>query len=361
MSTNRKRSLLGGVIYFFNILAAFALLGSYLAFYINPEWTSIFAFLGLAYPVLLLINLLFILYWAFRGKTKLVLSMLSIVLGYFHFNRFYQFSAPTPVLNPDGKLTVMSYNVRMFNAYEWIPESGVPEKIKQTVFNEFPDVLLMQEYYNGENTPKFDFKYKYIKPTNISGNYGLTIHSKYPIVGSGALELMDIESTKPVYNNQFIYADIDYNGKIVRFINIHLASVGLETGDYQRLQNPNEGSQEEIKDGFLKIFKQLKGAFEKRAKQMLSLKNAINHSPYPVVVCGDFNDTPQSYTYHQIDLLLEDAFMEGGSGFGKTYARGPLPFRIDYIWHSEEIKTRTFKVVRKELSDHHPIVAELEL
>lgn len=359
-ATTRKKSLLNGVLYFTNIIFAFALLGSYLAYYIDPNWLTFFAFLALAYPVLLLINVLFIIYWALRGRIKIMLSIICIAAGYLHFNRFYQISSSNKLVNPTEQLRVMSYNVRMFNAYKWIPEEGIPEQIKQTVYNEFPDVLLLQEYYKGSITPKFKFEYEYIKPTNISGNYGLTIHSKYPIVKSGALELLDLETDQPSYNNQFIYADIDYKGKIIRFMNVHLASVGLEASDYQRLQNPNEGSQEEIKDDFLKIFNRLDIAFKKRAKQVLSLKKAINHSPHPVVVCGDFNDTPQSYTYHQINVLLADAFMQGGEGFGKTYARGPIPFRIDHIFHSKEIKARSFKVIDKKLSDHYPVVVELE-
>ena len=268
---------------------------------------------------------------------------------------------PKPWFPNDPKLKVMSFNVRMFNAYQWIPKEGIPAKIEQAVEKERPDVFLTQEFYLGEETPKFDFEYSFIKPTNISSNYGLTIYSKYPIIKTGTLELMDLGSDKPSYNNQFIYADIDWNGKPIRFINIHLASVGLETSDYQRLQNPNEGSQEEIKDGFTKIFQQLNQAFQKRSKQVVALKRAINSSPYPVIVGGDFNDTPQSYTYHQVDLLLEDAFMEKGEGFGKTYARGPIPFRIDYIFHSEQLKTRGFKVLDEKLSDHYPVIAEIGL
>lgn len=359
MAKAKKRSLINGLIYSLNILAALGLLASYLAFYVPPNTISIFAFFALAYPILLGLNILFTIYWALRLKIKFILSALVIIIGLGHFKKLYKFKDSSSLISNTDKLKLMSYNVRMFNSYQWIPEEGISEKIKSEVFSESPDILMIQEYYKGGITPDFGFKYSFVKPTNISGNYGLSIFSNYPIVNTGALELRDLGANQASYNNQFIFADIDWNGRTIRTINIHLASIGLETSDYQRLQNPNEGSQEEIKDGFLKIVKQLDRAFKKRAEQIIALKRAINSSPYPVIVCGDFNDTPQSYTYHQVDLLLEDSFVQEGEGFGKTYARGPIPFRIDYIFHSDEFKTHSFKVGEKKLSDHFPVIAEL--
>tara|TARA_R110002072_G_scaffold39108_10_gene112653 strand:+ start:112 stop:1200 length:1089 start_codon:yes stop_codon:yes gene_type:complete len=359
MAKAKKRSLINGLIYSLNILAALGLLASYLAFYVPPNTISIFAFFALAYPILLGLNILFTIYWALRLKIKFILSALVIIIGLGHFKKLYKFKDSSSLISNTDKLKLMSYNVRMFNSYQWIPEEGISEKIKSEVISESPDILMIQEYYKGGITPDFGFKYSFVKPTNISGNYGLSIFSNYPIVNTGALELRDLGANQASYNNQFIFADIDWNGRTIRTINIHLASIGLETSDYQRLQNPNEGSQEEIKDGFLKIVKQLDRAFKKRAEQIIALKRAINSSPYPVIVCGDFNDTPQSYTYHQVDLLLEDSFVQEGEGFGKTYARGPIPFRIDYIFHSDEFKTHSFKVGEKKLSDHFPVIAEI--
>lgn len=359
MAKAPKKTFFNGLIYSLNIFVALGLLASYLAYYIPPSSFSFFAFFALAYPILLGINILFIIYWILRRRIKIMVSVLVILIGLGHFGKLYKFGDNTELITNEKKLKVMSYNVRMFNSYQWIPEDGVPEKIKSEVGEEAPDILMVQEYYQGKITPDFGFKYSFVKPTNVSGNYGLSIFSKYPILNTGTLELRDLGDKQSTYNNQFIFADIDWNGKKIRAINIHLASIGLETSDYQRLQKPNKGSQEEIKEGFLKIFGQLNSAFKKRAEQIVALKRAINSSPYPVIVCGDFNDTPQSYTYHQVDLLLTDAFMQEGVGFGKTYARGPIPFRIDYIFHSEDFKTFSFRVGKKRLSDHFPVVAEI--
>jgi endonuclease/exonuclease/phosphatase family metal-dependent hydrolase len=87
----------------------------------------------------------------------------------------------------------------------------------------------------------------------------------------------------------------------------------------------------------------------------------IEQSPYPVIICGDFNDTPSSYTYHQLSEGLIDAFKESGNGIGHTYG-GALPsFRIDYILHDERFKSTRFNTIRSKFSDHYPITTSLKL
>ncbi|MGB0178114.1 MAG: endonuclease/exonuclease/phosphatase family protein [Owenweeksia sp.] len=356
----RKRAFLDNFLYFINVLSALGLLASYLAYYFNPSWFTFFSFAGLAYPVLLLINLIFIFYWMLRFKLKLILPVICIGVGYMHLARLYQWGSPAKVVNPGKSFKVMTYNVRMFNEYKWIPEEDIPQRINRLISTEAPDVLMLQEFYQSDNTPDLAYPYDFTKLTNDGRNYGLTILSKYPISGTGTLKYSQNKEGEPSVNNEFIYADVKWNDRTIRFINIHLASVGLGVSDYKRLQNPNEGSQEEITNGFLKIIKRLHWAFQRRGEQIDALEKAIADSPHPVVLCGDFNDTPQSYTYHRIDLTLNDSFMEAGSGFSKTYARGPVPFRIDYVFHSDELRVNSYKVVSQKLSDHYPVITELE-
>ncbi|MEQ9262822.1 MAG: endonuclease/exonuclease/phosphatase family protein [Owenweeksia sp.] len=355
-----KHSFLDSVLYFINVLAALGLLASYLAYYFNPNWFTFFSFAGLAYPVLLFINLIFIIYWMLRFKVKLVLPVICIAMGYLHLSRLYQWGAPNKVVNPGESFKVMTYNVRMFNAYKWIPEDDIPQRIKQLILTEAPDILMLQEFYQSDKTPELDYPYDFTKLTNDGRNYGLTILSKFPITGTGTLRYSEPKEGEPTVNNEFIYADVKWKNETIRFINIHLASVGLGVNDYKRLENPNEGSQEDITNGFLKIIKRLHWAFQRRGEQIGALEKAIADSPHPVVLCGDFNDTPQSYIYHRVDLALNDSFMEAGNGFSKTYARGPVPFRIDYVFHSDELRVNSYKVISQKLSDHYPVITELE-
>ncbi|HCQ15171.1 MAG TPA: hypothetical protein DIU20_02845, partial [Cryomorphaceae bacterium] len=260
----QKRSFLDGVIYFINILSALGLLASYLAYYFNPKWFTFFSFAALAYPVLLLLNLIFIFYWLLRFKLKLLFPLICIGVGYFHLARLYQWGSPNKVVNPGESFKVMTYNVRMFNVYKWIEEDGIPERIQNLITTEAPDVLMLQEFYKSDQTPDLGYPYDFTKLTNDGRNYGLTILSKFPIEGTGTLQYTEPLEGEPPVNNEFIYADIVWKGRTVRFINVHLASVGLGANDYKRLENPNEGSQEEITNGFLKIIKRLHWAFQRR-------------------------------------------------------------------------------------------------
>ncbi len=356
---SKKKSILDGLLYFVNIVSSIALMGSYLTYYIDPSYTSVFAFLGLAYPFLLLINLLFAFYWLLRFKMKLVLPVLAISIGFLHTGRLYRFSSSSEVISSGQKIKVMSYNVRMFNRYQWIKSNSIPEQIQNTVAGAQPDILFIQEYYQSEKTPDFNFKNKFVKLTNEGKNYGLAIYSQLPIVNTGSLYY---ESDSETENHEFIYADIEWQGKVIRFINIHLASVGFDQTDYERIENPQAGSQDDIKRDVLQIAKRLNTAFGRRAMQVKSVEKAIEESPYPVVLCGDFNDTPHSYTYKKIDDLLKDSFMESGRGFGSSYAKFPIPLRIDFCFHSDVFRSSKYEVVNDQtLSDHHPILTELEL
>lgn len=112
----------------------------------------------------------------------------------------------------------------------------------------------------------------------------------------------------------------------------------------------------EIKD----ISYRLKYAFKKRAHQADVLTEHIQSSPYPVIVCGDFNDTPVSYSYRKIRKDLVDAYIKSGRGIGNTYS-GVFPsYRIDYILHSRDIQSVGFETIKVNYSDHYPVSCMFE-
>ena len=85
----------------------------------------------------------------------------------------------------------------------------------------------------------------------------------------------------------------------------------------------------------------------------------INTSQYPTIICGDFNDTPMSYTYYSLAKKHKDTFREAGSGFGASFVPLWPLLRIDYILFPQEyecIKHTTHKI---KYSDHYPISAEI--
>ena len=144
----------------------------------------------------------------------------------------------------------------------------------------------------------------------------------------------------------------------IRIYNIHLASNWFDKSDLAFIESP-EMNKEAIKKSVFGIAKRLKKSFQKRATQVEVIKKHMENSPYPIVLCGDFNDTPNSFSYHKISSEMQDSFLKKSNGIGSTFL-GKINFlRIDYILHSQSIKTHSFITHKEKLSDHKAIESKL--
>ncbi len=109
----------------------------------------------------------------------------------------------------------------------------------------------------------------------------------------------------------------------------------------------------------MSLLEEVKNGFVKRSVQTDLIQNSISTPPFPVLVCGDFNDSPTSYTYNTIKGDLQDTYMNSGSGSGRTYI-GEFPsFRIDYIFADSTLESSNYRTHPEELSNHHPISVNL--
>lgn len=346
-------SWLNRIIYLLNMLTLFALALSYLAPHISPStflWPI--AFLGLLYPILLLTNLLFMLYWIVTFKRHFWSNIFIILLGWGHLNALINIESNEKATAAD--FTVMSYNVRLFNVYEWIDNKNVKSEIVDFINTEKPDILCLQEFYAPNELPNIQLPYQHIGLQSQKKQWRMATYSSFPIINKGTVSIKGERK-----NNVCIYSDIDTGTDTIRVYNIHLASNWFRPSDYSFMQNPTLET-EELKKNVLSIGERLKNSFAKRAEQVGAIKTHIGKSPYPVMLCGDFNDTPNSYAYQQLASGLKDAFVENGVGLGKSY-NGKFPsLRIDYILCSPELKLHTFETKEIELSDHYPIVAGFE-
>ncbi len=354
----KKRSFFTTLIFIINWIFALGLLFSYLAYYIKPTLFAPISLFALAYPALLLANGLFIIFWALKVNKKVWLSVLAILLGFLHLSRSYQLNSFKKVHNPNESLRVMSFNVRLFNNLRWIEVDDVPEQVEQLILTEKPDLLFFQEYNENQHFNAQKLGFKYSSEYKVKGSKKRRmIFSKLPVVASNLVR-MPVEGKRTL---DFLKMDVEWNGKVIRLLNIHLASVGLSKNDYELLENMEHEERNKVEQGVKKMMQSSMEAAIYRQIQSEIVAQEIKESPYPVILCGDFNDAPQSYTYHQIDKLLEDSFIESGQGWPRTYINGPLPWRIDYIFHSEHFKGSNFKVLNNiELSDHYPQVVDLE-
>ncbi|MEE2699746.1 MAG: endonuclease/exonuclease/phosphatase family protein [Bacteroidota bacterium] len=253
----------------------------------------------------------------------------------------------------ENSFSIISYNVRLFNAFNWIKEEGVKENIFDLFTERNADILCIQEFYAPEKLPEIDYIFQHIGLQNKKSQWHMAIYSKFPQIKKGTVS---IEGER--MNNTCIFSDMIITDDTIRVYNIHLASNWFDKNDLDFIENP-EMSKEAIKKGVLSIAKRLKKSFQKRAIQVDVIKEHMKKSPYPVVLCGDFNDTPNSFSYNKIASGLQDSFLKKGNGFGSTFL-GKIPFlRIDYILHSPEIKIQSFITHKAKLSDHKAIESKL--
>ena len=368
----KKNSFIKKVMLLFNIIFALSLILSYFAAYISPEKFWFIAFFGIAYPAFFLINIFFLLFWLiFKRKYALILSII-LLAGINNFFKLVQSSKKYDTKEIPNSIKTISFNVRNFDIYNygkhWETNCTMRNKIVSFLKKEQPDILCFQEYVH-DVTGKFkttdtlqdilNAKNQHIVYTANSRNlnlFGIATYTKYPIIDTGRIEF------NTVSGNICIYTDIKINNEIVRIYNVHLESIRMKSEDYmfaERVANEIEKNIS-FKKNSERIISRLKKAFIIRAPQARLVAEHIARCPYPVILCGDFNDTPTSYAYHTIASELADAFIESGNGIGQTYA-GVFPsFRIDYIFHSKRFKAYNFETVEEEMSDHYPVKCYLK-
>ncbi len=351
---------------YMNVLAALLILLSYSAAVINPAKIVIPAFIGLAYPYLLVLNLVFLLYWTIRFKKELVLSLVAILIGWGHLMNFLPvgFSPATKISDhmDTAEFSIMSYNVRTFNYYSDEQDHSA-EGIFNIISEKSPDILCLQEFFTGKKngfremeiiSRLNDFSYNSIfyNMNNPTGGFGIATFSRFPILKTSRIPF---DNT----GNQAVYSDIKVGKDTVRVFNIHLQSIRFGQDNYRFLDSLSlKYSGRQLMEA-KKIGVRLKDAFILRAEQSVIIHNYIKSSPYPVIVAGDFNDTPTSYAYRKIKRGLRDAFREAGRGIGNTYA-GEFPsFRIDFILYSKKLEAVSFDRIKSKYSDHYPVISSL--
>lgn len=336
-----KLRFLDKFLFLINSFLAFALLLSYLLPHIPPSNFPLLSVLSLGVPLLILGNVLFLLFWLVRLKRHFLLSLIILGAGYNYVIAWFQIGEKD--VSTENELSVMSYNVRMFNAYKWVDDPLIPEKIQSFVNEQDPDILVTQEHYVGETGKFKEFPYNYIKLKDKGSEFGMAIFSKYPIVGKQALDFPEDG------NNNSIYVDIVKNGDTLRIFNVHFQSLNIKPG----LQD--------IKDADSKqLIGRIGYGFKLQQNQAQILKEAINKSPHKTLVLGDFNNTAFSYIYRYIKgERFQDAFMEAGSGFGRTFNLDYFPLRIDFLFIENTIPINSFEVFPVDNSDHLPLMARL--
>lgn len=354
------RKLIYKIFLAVNIVFALALLFSYLAVHINPEVFAFPALFGLAYPYLLLINIIIALIWVVTLRYEALISIVVILVGITHFSNYIKLHKPTG--DKTGTFKVQSYNVRLFNYYESKKGSISEKKILDLLNNQQSDIICLQEVFiagdpeQKEKAIRSSLKGKYyshfkVIPSGKNRYYGIATLSRFPIINKGDI-IHEHSSSLSIYTDLLIGKDT------FRIFNNHLQSFRLNRMEHSFLDEITTNSDDkEAIDELKKISISLIKGFKTRSAQAQVVKNRINKSPYPVIVAGDFNDTPVSFAYRKIRKGLNDSFVTSGYGAGFTYKGNYPPNRIDYVLYDDALECRKFEIMKVKYSDHYPIAS----
>ncbi|MGB8492506.1 MAG: endonuclease/exonuclease/phosphatase family protein [Bacteroidales bacterium] len=343
-----------------NILFALSLIVSYLAVHIDPGTFALPALFGLAYPYLLLVNIVFVIGWAAALRFEALISVAVIALGITHFSNYLKIRRPSG--DKTGTFRVQSYNVRLFNNFESRKNSNSEKRILDLLRNQHSEIICLQEVYiNGDPLQKessikstlgggYNSHMKFIR-SGKNRYYGIATLTRYPIIGKGDI-------VHPRSSSLSIYTDVLVGSDTFRIFNNHLQSFHLRRMERSFINELTEASGEKETFGEIKtISANLLNGFAQRARQAHAVKDRIDKSPYPVIVAGDFNDTPVSYSYRKIRKGLNDSFVAAGYGAGFTYKGNYPPNRIDYILFDNALQCREFDIIKVRYSDHYPIIS----
>ncbi len=346
---------------------------AYLCPFVHPSDFWILPFFGLAYPVILLFTFLVLMYWIImKSRMSFLVILVLIFGGKLHFR-----TVSMPFGTEENKqndstpvLKITSYNVRLFDLYEWSDAAKYVNRnnIFKYVHDQNSDVICFQEFYHQDRPTKFPTRdtlkglletpfchEKYSHKLEGRQNFGIAMLSKYPMISRGDIVF---EDPLNIDNNYCIFADIVKGKDTFRIYNVHLQSIKFKKDEYQVFSDSVHKIKEKKSTAQL-LLEKLRIAYPKRAEQARLVVEHMQQSPFPIIICGDFNDTPMSYTYNIFNGLYTDAFRNSSSGLGVTYA-GKVPAgRIDYIFHSKSLHSVNFVIQKEVYSDHRAITCEI--
>ena len=340
--------------------------------FINTGENWLLAFPGLVFPFIFFSLVFFIILWAFRKSKWWWISFIVLLIGFQQIVTVFGINFPKE-FSYDKKpntLRVLQWNVTSWDEGNRKDNGGNSFRIAMLalVKEQNADVLCFEEFFEPKDTgyfksnissvTKMGFPYYYFVPTKINENdwpSGIAIFSKYPIIDS-----TNFSFKRNYTGDHLVYADIKANNKIFRILATHLQPLYFDDPDYQ-ISNWFKPEKETGANDFYSIFLKLKKGYEFRYIQSELVKEKIDASPYPVIICGDFNDLPNSSVYFKIKGNLQDAFLKKGSGFGRTTPFISPTLRIDYIFVDKSFKVTQFQVLNVSYSDnHYPIETDLQ-
>lgn len=373
MPKNIFRRLTKKLFIFSNIiLALLFLLGCY-GYWFNPQYFWPAGLLTLTAFYFLLLLLAFLIFWLFVKPGWTLISLIAIGLAYKPVQNILPFrlSDSFNKNKQDKTLRVMTWNVAQFNVLDNKKHPEVKNQMLDIINDYQPDIACFQEMVAEDSTVKDhghidefmeklkfpDQFYSYNSKEDFWGyaHFGIIIFSRYPIINKQTVSWYPND-----YNSIFQYVDIVKGPDTIRVFNIHLQSLRFSPENLKYIDKPTVDNNVVLKES-KSIIGKFKRGFLRRQTQADRIRAEIEQSPYPVIVCGDFNDVPNSYAYHTIGGGMKNTFVEKGGGLGRTFSSISPVLRIDNIFVDKNFDVQYFLRINKKLSDHFPIIADVQM
>ena len=330
--------------------------------WLNPVDYPLLANLGLGYPILLAFNFAFLVFWAFVRLRTIWLPVLGFILCFASIRIYCPFNLPKD--KPHGAIKVLSYNVYMFDSWEETNPKTNP--IINYIIDSKADLVCLQEAQgdgdkNGGIYERLKAHYPYFKlmVKKKPGADYMVLLSRYPILWQDTIPYGSS-------SNQSVAYMVDIKGTKTLVVNNHFESNGLSNDDKAGFKSLVKGSMQtdKAKSESVHLLRKLGKVSMRRAPQADMVARYVKQyldKKVSVILCGDFNDNPLSYTHRAIDKELIDCFVASGNGPGISYHRSGMYFRIDHIFCSDDFEPYDAHVDNSvTASDHYPIYCWLK-
>jgi endonuclease/exonuclease/phosphatase family metal-dependent hydrolase len=357
-----------------NITVGFLFLLACCNAFLHPDKWWFISLLAFFFPLFLVLLLAFLIFWIFACARYALISVVCLIIGWQNIHAFFGFSLAKHdfTIKDSSSIRIMTWNVRSWDEFttKKTGASGHRLPMLELIGNQHADILCFQEFYEPADSTKSNIRYiskqlqfpysffsrDYYKHSNKSQN-GVTIFSKYPIT---AISQKHFNGDDGSNAESIISADINVNGKMIRVFTTHLQSVLFKRKDFRNVEIIRN-AEDSMLEASRSIAKKLKNALGLRGYQADTVRRQLDAAPYPHIICGDFNDVPNSYTYFHIRGNMQDAFIMKCFGIGRSYIHISPTLRIDYILPSGDFKVVQTMNLTSPYSDHNAVIADLQL
>ncbi|MBQ6651848.1 MAG: endonuclease/exonuclease/phosphatase family protein [Prevotella sp.] len=325
---------------------------------ISPADYPMATVIGLTFPIVLAVNLIFLVFWLIVKVRYSLIPIIGLLLCFQHIRTF----VPLNIRHnpPADALKVLSYNVCLFAEYS--EKKDDTSKLLHYIINQNADIVCLQEATTYEKVDfvdsVMDRSYQYCDTVNRKGEDVLRIYSRYPIVGKVKLIPSNASASAAAFH-------LLNSGDTVTVINCHLQSIGLSRDDKKAVSKMIDGNmqRDSAREESRFLVQKITDAAIIRAAQVEAIAQYIDRLPgnRSIILCGDFNDGPISYTRHTIARRLTDCYVATANGQGISYNKSPFYVRIDNIMCSSDWQPIACKIDRETaFSDHYPIISWLK-